>query len=424
MLAFGDRVDRLTLDSGTATSDLVIFGIPAFTAALGWAIVSYIITGEFFVQVQSIYGSAAQEKLLSHKTVSGRVLYEIHAISALGPLVPILLVASAAVAFRKRDPRVLAPITVLGGALGFDMVSYMGNGIQDYLRYWIVVLPLGIFLLGSLAAALQTQRPRPVNEMTPKTPSQGRTYWALGGAFLLALIVMVPTTLQLGLGCSIPGLGSKSLPKFGFIFKAHPSRNDLKFPDAYPAALALGDYFSSKHLPNGSVVVDNSTGCIPMMIATSNQPKLFVIPNDRDFQRILADPITFHAKYIMEPDPAGAAVSAPNLSYPSLWRTGAGFTKLVHKFPAGGRSPRFPACLRSSVIPTQTSSGSTSRRNGERPGGCHAPSAGSGPGVSPSTLAGTSLPLRVEQQFTWSSVMRRKRRPHAHKQLAYPPNGA
>ena len=57
-----------------------------------------------------------------------------------------------------------------------------------------------------------------------------------------------------------------------------------------------------------------------MMIVTSSQPKLFVIPNDRDFQRILADPITFHTHYILEPDPYRAAVSCPEIScIPALW---------------------------------------------------------------------------------------------------------
>ena len=151
----GLRASRLR----TAMSDLLIFGVPAFIAALGWSVVSYVITGEYFAQIQSIYGSAAQEKSLAHKTLHGRVLYEIHALGAFAPFLPILLIAAAFVALRRRDPRMLAPLTVLGGALGFDMVSYIGNGIQDYLRYWIVALPLGVMLLGCLVAAVQTPSP-------------------------------------------------------------------------------------------------------------------------------------------------------------------------------------------------------------------------------------------------------------------------
>ena len=110
-----------------AMSDLAIFGAPAFTAAVGWAVVSYVITGQYFAQIQSIYGSAAQEKLLAHKTLHGRILYEFHAVAAFAPLLPILLIAAVAVARWRRDPRMLAPLTVLGGALGFDMSFVHGQ---------------------------------------------------------------------------------------------------------------------------------------------------------------------------------------------------------------------------------------------------------------------------------------------------------
>ena len=95
----------------------------------------------------------------------------------------------------------------------------------------------------------------------------------------------------------------------------------------------MGRYFDGLHLPDGDVSSTTPTlGCVPQMIVTSNQPKLFVIPNDRDFQRVLADPITFHTRYLLAPDPTRLEPGAVNQLYPSLWRTGAGFTKMVHQF--------------------------------------------------------------------------------------------
>jgi hypothetical protein len=234
----------------------------------------------------------------------------------------------------------LAPLTVLGGALAFDVVSYLGNGIQDYLRYWIVALPLGILLLGCVVAAVQTPPSTSGTFVRTGSPLAGHTTGVVV-AVCLVLIVMIPTTLSTGHSMLNPKIGVEESFQIGFIFKAHPTKSDLTFPGAYPEALALGNYFASQHLPDGDVIVDNSTGCVPMMIVTSNQPKLFVIPNDRDFQRILADPITFHTHYIMEPNPAQAPVNAPNLLYPSLWATGGEFTKKVHQFPAGGPCPEF-----------------------------------------------------------------------------------
>jgi hypothetical protein len=105
--------------------------------------------------------------------------------------------------------------------------------------------------------------------------------------------------------------------------------------------LAIGHYFEGMHLPDGDVVVDNFPECVPPLLTTVSQPKLFVIPNDRDFQRILADPITFHARYILEADPASFPNTAINIQYPSLWSTGAQFTKVVHKFPSRDACPAF-----------------------------------------------------------------------------------
>jgi hypothetical protein len=138
-----------------------------------------------------------------------------------------------------------------------------------------------------------------------------------------------------------PSIGSEETQQLGFIFHTHLDAGDLQWRDRYPQELALGNYFAGLHLPDGDIVVDNSTGCIPEILTTMSQPELFVIPNDRDFQRILADPISFNVHYILEPDPASTPITAPNILYPSLWSTGAEFTKMVHQIPSRGTCPGF-----------------------------------------------------------------------------------
>ena len=87
-------------------------------------------------------------------------------------------------------------------------------------------------------------------------------------------------------------------------------------------------------------IVDNSTACIPMMIVTSDQPKLFVIPNDGT-SKILADPISFHTHYVLVPNPDTDTPGDVNSSYPTMWSTGDGFTKMVHQFPSHSTCPSF-----------------------------------------------------------------------------------
>ena len=84
------------------------------------------------------------------------------------------------------------------------------------------------------------------------------------------------------------------------------------------------------HLADSQIVIDNDTDCVTFMYVTSKNPKIFIIPNDRDFQRTLADPLTFHAHYILDVLPEGlGAVTIMNSKYPTLWSTGDGFAQGV-----------------------------------------------------------------------------------------------
>lgn len=331
----GPRSSRIR----SAASDLFIFGVPSFVAAAGWAITSFIITGSFFGQLSSIYGNSAQESYLQHKSLHGRAIFEIQALDALAPLLAIVLLASIVVALKRRDPRMMAPLMVLGGALGFDMLAFLGNTIENFFRYWIVAVPLEVLLVGSLLAAVQT-RPRNENPVTRSPGALPRVLRALA-AIALAILVMLPATVTTGAAMFNPKIGSEQVDALGFIFHSHPNANDIQWKDRYPHILALGDYFSSLRLPDGDIVTDNFDVCLPQLLTTISQPKLFVIPNDRDFRRILADPITFHTHYILEANPAQVPNTSINIQYPKLWDTGAGFTKLVRKFPSASTCPAY-----------------------------------------------------------------------------------
>jgi hypothetical protein len=66
-----------------------------------------------------------------------------------------------------------------------------------------------------------------------------------------------------------------------------------------------------------------------------------VITNDRDFAAILADPVTFGARYLLVPAKGGYGdLDALNRAYPNLFADGAGFTSLEHEFDGAG-CPQF-----------------------------------------------------------------------------------
>ena len=195
--AVGGRRCRLK----TAVSDLMIFGVPTFVAALGWAITSYVIIGQF------LDGGALSVRLAhqrqSYSTMSARLVYVVHAVETLAPFLVFLLVVAGVVAFRRKDPRVLAPIAVIGGALGFDSLSYLGNAIDSALRYWIALVPLCVLVLGSLVAAIQTPRPPREGTAARARSQTGRLVGVLAALFL-AFAVMIPTEVLTGSGMFEP----------------------------------------------------------------------------------------------------------------------------------------------------------------------------------------------------------------------------
>ncbi len=336
--ANGPRSSRIK----TGLGDLVIFTAPAIVTVAGWAITSYVITGVFFAEFASNYSNTAAIKYNLFLNFHGRVLYELHCVEALGFFLPFLLAASSVVAIVRRDARVLAPMALLGGALASDLILFLKGDITASFRYFILALPLDVFLVGSLIAAIQTPGPAPDNAATDP-PRVSRTWgWALRAvaAVMLIVAIMVPTAVTTGTALLNPNVGTYESAQIGWIFHARPSAWDIENKNNYNWILSIGNWFTSRHLPDGDVLTD-AASCMSNIITTIAQPKVFVIPNDRDFQRILADPISFHTHYILEADPTGSSGTDTSIEYPTLWSTGAGFTKMVHEFPKRAACPAF-----------------------------------------------------------------------------------
>jgi hypothetical protein len=326
----------------TAIADAAIFAVPALTAAVGWAVVSKVITGQYFGQFESIYGNSAQELLLQHKSFHGRIIYDIQAIGSLWPLLPITLLISIVLAISRRDPRMLAPLAILGGAVAFDSLSLLANSIENLYRYFLATLPLEILIVGSLVAAIPSfSTGKLTSKPSRRRNSTMRTGWFSAIGVVVVLLMMVPATVVTSAAMFNPNIGVQETQFLDFIFDKHVTGLALNTKTSYATIISMGDYLASLHLPNGDVIVDNAALCVPDMITSISQPKLFVIPNDRDFQRTLADPLTFHAHYIFEPNPADTPISAENIKYPKLWATGAGFAKVVHQIPSRSGCPGF-----------------------------------------------------------------------------------
>jgi len=323
-----------------AITDAVIFEFPFVAAFAGWAVVSYVITGQAFQQFTSVYGTTSQIKVAGSAVLKDRILQDVHDVFYLAPTIPALLIVALFLAARRRDVGILAPLAVLGGGLAFDLLAYAHNSIQPWFRYFITAVPFEILLIGSFFATI----PALIATAPAARKPMGRPVrrGATAAAGILVLVLAAPSFVSTLYGMSNPKIGYEETQHLGYIFSEHPTPYYAKAHTTYPAMLAISNYVAAQHWGDGALVVDNFSGCIPQVILMSPDPDVFVIPNDRSFQRTLADPLTFQAHYILDVDPTGdGALTAPNISYPNLWKTGDGFTQVVRTFPAKGECPEF-----------------------------------------------------------------------------------
>jgi hypothetical protein len=327
----------------TALSDSIIFIFPFGACFVGWAMASLVITGQAFGQLQSQYGVAQVQAAGQGRNTHAQAIHWLSQVLLhMAPVLPLVAIVALVVAWRRRDWLMLAPIATLGAALGFDLLSYYNNQLITSYRYMITSIPLLVMLVGGI---LTSRRRRSdgtlgvgaVDDQTlggsPVVGSRHKIPVSLTSvaAAMLALAVIGPTLITTGSGMMSPYVsGHEESVWLGFVFHKHWNGDDVQEAHHYATVLSMSAYLGGLKLKNGNVLVDNFSSCVPEIIATIADPKVFVIPNDRDFQRILAAPLTFNTHFILEEDPIGAgALTAVSTAYPDLWKSGGGFATAI-----------------------------------------------------------------------------------------------
>jgi hypothetical protein len=340
-------------------TDLVVFLFPFVICFVGWAVVSFVITGSAFDQFTSVYGNSAQIQAGAggpHMGLLSSIDLEGKALLYLAPLLVVSALLAAVTSFRRRDVLVLVPVCVIASGLAFDLVSYVSGGIIWSLRYCIATVALNVVLVGVAMAAPPVRTLRgslraqsssgadPVR-MRAEEPSHRRVRIAALAA--LAFVLLAPALVTTAAGMFNPRVGVEESRVLGYVVHSHRSALDRGYAQSFQKAQDVASYIADLRLPVGDVVVDNSSPCVPLAIVVSPDPRVFVIPNDRDFQRILADPLTFRANYVLLPPTGGqGSLTATNRLYPALYSkgddpNGRTFATLVHTFGGAGACPSF-----------------------------------------------------------------------------------
>ncbi len=322
-----------------ALTDLTVFALPVATAFVGWAVASYVVTGQAFEQFTSQYGNSAQLNAgLPHYTLMRRAIFDGASIEFMAPLLPIVVVVAVQVGIKRHDFTVGAPVGIIGGGLAFDAFGILANGLEPWYRFFILVAPLNVLLIGYVLSP--GSRFAPARRETARHRRGQRHSGRLSiplAAGCFALVAIVPSIPSAGIGMFSSKVHSSEATELGGLLLAHPNKTERQFVGHYRHIESIDSYLDRLDLAGGAIVADTAGNCTPQIVTSVANPRMFVITSDRDFQEVLADPLTFHATYLLDPEPAGVDVDdALNVEYPNLFQTGDGFARLVHQFPSDG----------------------------------------------------------------------------------------
>jgi hypothetical protein len=326
-----------------ALLDLLMVSGPGFAAFVGWAAVSWLITGEAFAQFTSQYGNTAILEQSGQVTPNfgGGLVFAAVCISLLAPtLVPITAWGAVRRWARPNWQVMLVPLTIYGAALAFQAYSYASGSTFPFLRFYIVAIPLTACLAmlavpeGQLVAAT-----RRGNYAPPETVPVSRASWGAYVPVALAFALAVPATAW--------GMGQqKYAPQeyaLGAVLAPDPDSvsarkaRERRIAATFSTERAIAHYLDDLNLPEGSVVTDTVYGFA--IIAASSHPKTFVVPSDPDFTELLNSPTENGIKYLLVVPPTGRGKSdALNMRYPTLYDTGAEIATLELEIPNDGDS--------------------------------------------------------------------------------------
>ncbi len=324
-----------------ALLDLIIISGPGLLAFAGWAIASWLITGEGFAQFTSEYGNRA---ILAQSGMTGPGFLPGlgFAATCILLLAPALIPIGAWAGFlRWRRPRMsvlVPPVVIFGAALLFQSVTYASGGTFAFLRFYIIAIPFAATLaLLAVPDGVMTAPIRPGRHALPvaRVPTTRRRGGYAGVAAVFAVCLVVG-----GWGMSLPRYAPQ---EYALDAVLDPEPDDVspqraaedRIARTFATERAIAHYLDDLNLPDSSVVADTVYGFA--IVAASRKPKMFVLPSDPDYVRILNDPSNRGAKYLLAVPPTGRGASDTlNRRYPTLYDNGADIATLALEVPNDG----------------------------------------------------------------------------------------
>jgi hypothetical protein len=219
--------------------------------------------------------------------------------------------------------------------LAFMFWAQVTGSVLQLLRYFIVVIPLVILMVGVTLARRTASASTPSAEAVPGWRQRAMTWsWVSGRALAVAAGVVLMSlsipagyravmdpTINVGYATALQALENR-----GQLTQAERLAS-LRFVTDH----TVSQYVDSLQLGRGTVLVDDFLGFVIVM--SSSNTEQFVITSDRDFQQVLADPDANGVRYFLVPsEQALGKLDAINRAYPGAYANGGGIGTLVKQF--------------------------------------------------------------------------------------------
>ncbi len=294
-------------------SDAVVVALPAVAAFVAWSVVSWVIAGNPFLQFTSRYGNASIMRASGTAAANGTgwspLFLAFVQMLAYAPVGLAIATAGVAIAWLRRDRRFLA-LVALAGPLLFSIAAYVRGNTFGFFRYYLPGLPLAL-----LAVALLLH---PHARMRPSLPSWLRPGGA--GAIAVILAVVLSGFITTTTAMADVRIAPEEQPVVSRLLRSDPPASVRHATSVLDSAATIAHDVDALGLASGAVALD-TFDCGSLVVLNSVNPHQFVITSDRDFERIVADPVPFHVPYLLVPN-ADKGIEAIGVAHPGIYNGG------------------------------------------------------------------------------------------------------
>ena len=297
-----------------ALVDTVLAAGPVVAAFGLWALASEAVVGSWLATFAPQYGNSAQVgagrgtiDVVSGAGSFAHLRYMAEQLVNTAPLAVPLALVGLVVALRRGERALLSPVCVLGSVLAFQNLVFSCGMSFGWLRFQIAAVPLGVAAAGYLAGVL-TGRGR------PSAPRR-------------VLAVM----LGVAMGATLPlAWRAERNPSL-----AREEALAVQVADGgqYPMERRVAADIAAMGLGRGAVITDVAYS-FPIVLSAED-PRVYAITTDEDFDALLADPRSNGVSYALLTSPDTAPADAVAERYPGMWEDGAGRAEMARQWSDG-----------------------------------------------------------------------------------------